>query len=138
MSAQVVFCGDVLNANRMKSTLVELCEAQLNSSTHGRRTRNRHQGHAAGGRADFSVRARPRRLEVPAWVNLTAAIVVVFFFVGAILSYVYHGARRDTVNQLENPNRGTGISMALLIAGEIGGFGVLLAGFVVKQLVWSG
>jgi preprotein translocase subunit SecG len=70
----------------------------------------------------------------PAWVNLTAAMVVVFFFAGAILSYIGHGARRDTVNQFENPNRGTAISMVLLIAGEIGGFGVLLAGFIVGQL----
>ena len=31
----------------------------------------------------------------PAWVNLTAAAIVVFFFVGAILSYIGHGLRRD-------------------------------------------
>lgn len=43
----------------------------------------------------------------PAWVNLTAAMVVVFFFVAAIASYIGHGARRDTVNQFENPRRGT-------------------------------
>ena len=71
----------------------------------------------------------------PTWVNLTASGVVVFFFVGAILSYITHGARRDTVNQFENPAPGTGVMMALLIAGEIGGFGVLLAGFVVGQLM---
>ena len=71
----------------------------------------------------------------PAWVNLTAAGVVVFFFVAAILSYISHGARRDTVNQFENPNRRTEISMVLLIAGEIGGFGVILAGFIVGQLL---
>ncbi|OBI08272.1 hypothetical protein [Mycobacterium scrofulaceum] len=69
----------------------------------------------------------------PAWVNLTAAGVVVFFFVGAILSYIGHGARRDTVNQFENPVPGTAVLMALLIAGEIGGFGVLFAGFVAGQ-----
>src|SRR5215469_11441835 len=63
----------------------------------------------------------------PAWVNLTAAMVVVFFFVGAIASYISHGARRGTVNEFENPNRGTEISMILLIAGEVGGFGVVLA-----------
>jgi hypothetical protein len=39
----------------------------------------------------------------PAWVNLTAAMVVVFFFVGATLSYISHGARRDTTNQFETP-----------------------------------
>ena len=71
----------------------------------------------------------------PAWVNLTAAGVVVFFFVAAILSYISHGARRDTVNQFENPNRRTEILMVLLIAGEIGGFGVILAGFIVGQLL---
>src|SRR5215472_12363620 len=71
----------------------------------------------------------------PAWVNLTAAMVVVFFFVGAILSYIEHGARRDTINQFENPGRGLGVMMALLIAAEIGGFSVLLAGFIVGQLL---
>ena len=62
-------------------------------------------------------------------------MVVVFFFVGAIASYISHGARRDTVNQFEKTDRGSEISMALLIAGEIGGFGVLLAGFVYGQLL---
>ncbi len=71
----------------------------------------------------------------PVWINLTAAAVVVFFFLAAILSYVVHGARRDTVNQFERPDRGTAVGMALLIAGEIGGFGVILAGFVAGQLL---
>jgi hypothetical protein len=70
----------------------------------------------------------------PVWVNLAAAGVVVFFFVVAILSYISHGARRDTVNQFENPARGSGVMMVLLIVGEIGGFGVILAGFVHGQL----
>jgi hypothetical protein len=43
--------------------------------------------------------------------------------------------RRDTVNQFENPGRATEVSMALLIAGEIGGFGVILAGFIAGQLL---
>jgi hypothetical protein len=71
----------------------------------------------------------------PAWVNLTAAMVVVVFFVGAIIGYIGHGLRRDTVNQFENPDRGIEVAMALLIAGEIGGFSVLLAGFVARQLM---
>jgi hypothetical protein len=71
----------------------------------------------------------------PTWVNLTAAMVVVFFFVGAIAAYIEHGARRDTVNQFENPARGTGLAMTSLIAGEIGGFSVILAGFVYGQLL---
>ncbi|WP_096291450.1 hypothetical protein [Mycobacterium ahvazicum] len=69
------------------------------------------------------------------WVNLVAAMVVVFFFVAAIAAYVVHGARRDTVNQFEKPVRGTRVAMAMLIVGEIGGFGVILAGFVCGQLL---
>ena len=71
----------------------------------------------------------------PTWVNLTAAMVVVFFFVGAIIGYISHGVRRDTVNQFEKTDRSTEIAMALLIGGEIGGFGVILAGFVDGQLL---
>jgi hypothetical protein len=71
----------------------------------------------------------------PTWVKLTAAAVVVVFFVGAIADYIIHGARRDTTNQFEHATRGSQVSMALLIVGEIGGFGVLLAGFIAGQLV---
>ena len=69
----------------------------------------------------------------PAWVNLTAAMIVVFFFVAAILGYISHGLRRDTVNQFEHPDRALKAAMAALVVGEIGGFGVLLAGFVAGQ-----
>lgn len=71
----------------------------------------------------------------PTWVNLTAAMVVVFFFVGAIASYIVHGALRDTTNQFEHPTRGIEVSMALLIIGEMGGFGVIFAGFVAGELL---
>ena len=69
----------------------------------------------------------------PAWVNLTAAAIVVFFFVGAILSYIAHGLRRDTDNQFEKPDGALKVAMSALIVAEIGGFGVILAGFVVGQ-----
>jgi preprotein translocase subunit SecG len=69
----------------------------------------------------------------PASVNLTAAMVVVFFFVAAIVGYITHGARRDTENQFDPPVHGTKLFMALLILGEIGGFAVVFAGFVVGQ-----
>jgi hypothetical protein len=45
----------------------------------------------------------------PAWVNLTAAMVVVFFFVGAIAGYISHGLRRDNRQPIRKPrprNRG--------------------------------
>ncbi|MDT5347369.1 MAG: hypothetical protein QOH91_656 [Mycobacterium sp.] len=72
----------------------------------------------------------------PVWVNLTAAIVVVFFFVGAIVGYIVHGLRRDTENQFDPPVHGTRTFMALLILGEMGGFAVVFAGFIVGQWPW--
>jgi|ERR1700730_13242055 len=71
----------------------------------------------------------------PTWVNLTAAAVVVFFFVGAVADYIVHGALRDTTNQFEHATRGSRVAMVFLIVGEIGGFGILLAGFIAGQLV---
>lgn len=71
----------------------------------------------------------------PIWVNLIAAGVLVFYFLAAIASYIVHGALRDTTNQFEHPTTGLRLSMAGLIVGEIGGFGVLLAGFIAGQLV---
>jgi hypothetical protein len=56
-------------------------------------------------------------------------------FVGAVGAYIIHGALRNTKNQFEHPTRGSHVAMVLLIVGEIGGFGVLLAGFVAGQLL---
>ncbi|MEU4454866.1 hypothetical protein AB0F44_26295 [Nocardioides sp. NPDC023903] len=75
--------------------------------------------------------------ELSAWptiVNLTADLVVLAFFAGAIASYALHGLRRDTTNQFDGkiPIE-LRLSMYALIAGEIGGFGVLFSGFVVGQ-----
>ncbi|QDQ98546.1 hypothetical protein [Tomitella fengzijianii] len=66
----------------------------------------------------------------PTAVNLTAALVVIAFFVGAIASYTVHGFLRDTDNQFSHPVRGTHGFMLALIVGEIGGTAVLVAGFV--------
>jgi hypothetical protein len=63
------------------------------------------------------------------------APVVMFFFVSAILSYINHGIRRDTVNQFERPDATLRVAMMLLIAGEIGGFAVLHGGFIDAQLL---
>lgn len=70
----------------------------------------------------------------PTWVNLTAAMVVVLFFVIAIVTYIAHGVKRDTTNQFEHPSGGLHAGMLALIVGEIGGFAILLAGFVAGQL----
>jgi hypothetical protein len=70
----------------------------------------------------------------PTWVNLTAAVVLVFFFVAAIFEYIVHGIRRDTTNQFEHRTPTLTVGMIGLIIGEVGGFAVLLAGFVAGQL----
>ena len=68
----------------------------------------------------------------PQWVDLTAAAVLVFFFVAAIAAYCIHGALRDTTNQFVDPTPGTYLFMLALIVGEIGGVLLLLAGVVVR------
>lgn len=69
----------------------------------------------------------------PSWVDLTAVGVLLFFFLTAIASYMFHGAKKDTTNQFEHPTIGLHVSMWLLVVGEMGGFAVLLAGFVHSQ-----
>jgi hypothetical protein len=69
----------------------------------------------------------------PMWVNLTAAMVLVFFFVVAIAAYIQHGYLQDTANQFEHPGPGLHAGMAALIIGEVGGFLVLLTGFIAGQ-----
>jgi hypothetical protein len=73
-----------------------------------------------------------------ALIDLLAAGVLVFFFVGAVAGYAYHGWRRDTDNQFRDPLPSAGAVhgfMVALIVGEIGAFSVLLAGFVDGQLL---
>lgn len=71
----------------------------------------------------------------PTAVDLTAALVVIVFFVGAICSYVWHGFRRDTDNQFVHPVRALKPAMIALIFGEVGGFLVVFAGFIKGQLL---
>ena len=77
-------------------------------------------------------------VELSAWstlVNLLAAGALVFFFAAAVVGYMVHGLRRDTDNQFRDPVRGTHGFMIALIAAEIGGFAVLLAGFADAQIL---
>jgi hypothetical protein len=78
----------------------------------------------------------------PDLANLGAAIVMVVFFAVTILGYVIHGALRDTDNQLHRPHRlGSRVIpgglmlgfMSALVLGEVGGFLVILSGFVAAR-----
>ncbi|MGS2808746.1 hypothetical protein [Nocardia sp. MW-W600-9] len=75
--------------------------------------------------------------ELSAWptvVNLTADLVILAFFAGAIASYALHGWRRDTTNQFAGRIPAElRLSMYGLMAGEIAGFLVLFSGFVAGQ-----
>jgi hypothetical protein len=68
-------------------------------------------------------------------IDLLAAGVLVFYFVMAIAGYVWHGWRRDTDNQFRDADPALHGYMWTLMVGEIGAFGVLLAGFVSAQIL---
>jgi hypothetical protein len=68
-------------------------------------------------------------------VNLLAAGTLVFFFVSAVAGYAWHGWKRDTDNQFRGAEPWLHGYMWALILGEVGAFGVLLAGFVSEQIV---
>ena len=77
-------------------------------------------------------------VELSGWsetVDAIAAFAIIFFFVAAVSGYVWHGWRRDTDNQFRDTPRSLHNFMVALIVAEIGGFGVLLAGFVEAQIL---
>jgi hypothetical protein len=67
-------------------------------------------------------------------VNLIAAGAMILYFFAAVGGYVLHGWRRDTDNQFRDAVPGTHAFMASLILAEIGGWLVLLAGFLDGQV----
>ena len=67
-------------------------------------------------------------------VNLLAAGAMTVYFFGAVVGYTIHGWRRDTDNQFRDPVPGTNALMITLIIAEIGGWLVLTAGFLDKQI----
>jgi hypothetical protein len=76
-------------------------------------------------------------VELSGWstlVNLLAAGAMALYFFAAVVGYALHGWRRDTDNQFRDPVRGTHAFMVNLIAAEIGGWLVLIAGFLEAQV----
>lgn len=68
------------------------------------------------------------------FVNLLAAGAMTLYFYLAVASFALHGWRKDTENQFRNPIKGTHAFMITLILAEIGGWLVLIAGFLNKQI----
>src|SRR3954451_16325399 len=76
-------------------------------------------------------------VELSGWsvlVNLLAAGALAFYFFAAVAGYAVHGWKRDTDNQFRRPVRGTNAFMTALIVSEIGGWVVLIAGFLDAQV----
>jgi amino acid transporter len=77
-------------------------------------------------------------VELSGWgaaVNLVAAGAMTFYFFAAVVGYAVHGRRRDTDNQFRDPVAGTHPFMLSLIVAEIGGWLVLVAGFLSGQVL---
>ncbi len=76
-------------------------------------------------------------VELSGWsalVNLLAAGAMALFFFAAVAGYNVHGWRRDTDNQLRDPGGEIRSFMIALMIGEIGGWLVLVAGFLEQQV----
>jgi hypothetical protein len=66
-------------------------------------------------------------------VNLAASSAMALYFATAVAGYTAHGLRKDTVNQFSRATGSLKVFMATLVAVEIGGWLVLVAGFVDRQ-----
>lgn len=77
-------------------------------------------------------------VELSGWsvlVNLLAAGALAFYFFAAVVGYAFHGWKRDTDNQFRNPVHGLNAFMVALIVAEVGGWLVLIAGFLDAQVL---
>jgi amino acid transporter len=77
-------------------------------------------------------------VELSGWstlVNLLAGGAMAFYFFVAVAGYVLHGRREDTDNQFRDPAPGMHALMVSLIVAEIGGWLVLIAGFLAQQVL---
>ena len=66
----------------------------------------------------------------PVAVQLAAAGAVFFFFALTTCIYIYHGLADRPTSQFEERTLATTAGMYLVIAGELGGFSVILWGFI--------
>jgi len=66
--------------------------------------------------------------------NLAAAGAMAFYFFAATAGYARHGRRRDTDNQFRDAPSWLHAFMLALVAGEIGGWLTLVAGFLRGQV----
>jgi hypothetical protein len=70
-----------------------------------------------------------------ATVNLIAAGLLAWYFFASVGRYMLLGIQGHTDNQFRDPMSGLAFLMVALIVSEIGGWLVLLAGFIDKQIL---
>jgi hypothetical protein len=66
-------------------------------------------------------------------VNTAAALAPVLFFAVALIRYITLAFSNQTDNQYKLPLESTRRVVAMLIVAEVGGFGVLFAGFLLRR-----
>jgi hypothetical protein len=69
----------------------------------------------------------------PAWVNAIAATAPLLFFALAVIRYMTLGLSNETDNQYKVPSDAARVVMAGLITAELGGFGTLFLGFLLRR-----
>ena len=68
--------------------------------------------------------------QLAAWLELFAVILLVAYFAIAILTYVIHGWKKDTDNQVRNMSTAATVFMWSLVVAEIGGFLIIFYGLL--------
>jgi hypothetical protein len=95
-------------------------------------------GHRAALLYSFALLLVATFVELSGWsslANLLAAGAMTFCFFAAVAGYAWHGWRRDTDNQFRSPAPGLRAFMVALMVAEIGGWLVLIAGFLDGQVL---
>ena len=72
--------------------------------------------------------------QLSASLELLAVIMLVAYFTIAVITYMLHGIKQDTENQVHNAPGSVHVFMWTLIAAEIGGFLILFYGALAALL----
>lgn len=110
---------------------------QMNASEQGLAHPYTDIAHRAALLYSFALLLVATFVELSGWgvlVNLLAAGAMAFYFYAAVFGYMVHGLKRDTDNQFRRPVRGLEAFMTTLIVAEVGGWLVLIAGFLDSQI----
>ena len=72
--------------------------------------------------------------QLPGWLETLAVTLLVVYFAIAVMTYMLHGLKRESDNQLLDAPPFVHVFMWTLVAAEIGGFLILFYGVLVALL----